>query len=219
MIVALSGVKRCGKDSCADVLVKDYNFQRISLADPIRELGEKVFDIPVSTFLSDDLREKPFETPMSLNCVHISNIIDEVQTNWGFDISSDIEMQMFMQAGFEFKHPRHILQMVGTELLRNNIDKDIFLKLADKRIEKIDKNIIITDCRFANEREWFKNKGAILCLIKRPSLTVSGDLHASENDLGEDKDYDIIMNNDGSLSRFQIDISNWAHVRLGRRSY
>ena len=219
MIVCLSGVKRSGKDSAANVLVKEYNFQSIALADPIRELCSKVFDIPVSTFLSDELKEKPFETSMSLNCVQISNIAEIVQNNWGFNISPDIEMKMFELAGIELKHPRHILQIVGTEVIRNNIDKDIFLKLAEKRIQSADSNVVITDCRFANERAFFKEKGALLCLVKRPSLAVATDTHSSENELGTDEDYDIIMNNDGSLSRFQIDIAEWARVRLNRRSF
>jgi hypothetical protein len=105
-------------------------------------------------------------------------------------------------AGTEFLHPRHILQFVGTELLRNNVDKDIFLKLADQQIGKTTRNVVITDCRFSNERKWFKKQGAVLCLVKRPELTFK-DSHSSENDLGEEVDYDVIMTNDGTLNGLQ----------------
>jgi hypothetical protein len=218
MIIALSGAKRSGKDSASDVLCKDFNFERISLADPIRELCAKVFKIPISTFTSDDLKEKSFDVPLKLELYHIAEIIDIVSKVWEFDISIEARNSMYNNKNTLLKHPRHILQTVGTEIIRNNVDKDIFLKLADKRIEKIDKNVVITDCRFSNEREHFKAIGATLCLIKRPSKHHI-DMHMSENDLGTEADYDVVMNNDDSLSRFQIDIGFWADARLKRRSY
>lgn len=38
MIIGLTGYARTGKDTVASVLVKDFGFERIAFADPIREL-------------------------------------------------------------------------------------------------------------------------------------------------------------------------------------
>jgi len=218
MIIALSGRARSGKDTCADILVSKHNFTKISLADPIRELCSKVFNIPVSTFLSDELKEKPFEEPVYLGYSRIIDIIEVIEDNWGFDIDKVSHLNMLKLAGEQLKHPRHILQVVGTEVIRNNVDKDIFLKLADKRIGNTSKNIVITDCRFSNERKWFKKQGATLCLVKRPTRHYI-DMHMSENDLGAEADYDVVMTNDGTLSGFKIDVEEWIATKLARRSY
>ena len=218
MIITLSGKARSGKDTCADILVNKYNFEKFSLAQPIRELASKVFDIPLDTFTSDELKEKNFTHPIILDEAYLGHIIDIVENDWGFNVDEVAKVGMMKQLGAEFIHPRRILQTVGTEVIRNNVDKDIFLKLADKRIGISNKNIVIVDVRFSNEREWFKKQGAVLCLIKRPELT-SKDSHTSENDLGTDEDYGVIMTNDESLNRFRLDVATWISHKLKQVSY
>lgn len=213
MIVCLSGIKRSGKDSCADVLVNNYNFEKFSLAQPIRELCSLVFQIPIETFTSDELKEKLFSHPILLNEAYLGHIIEIVENDWGFKVDEVAKSGMIKQLGAELIHPRRILQTVGTEVLRNNIDLDIFLKLADKKIKECEKNVVIADVRFANERTWFKKQGAILCLVKRPNMA-SGDVHASENDLGTEDEYSVVMVNDDSLSRFKIDVGSWINTKL-----
>lgn len=218
MIISLSGLKRVGKDSAADVLINNYNFDKISLADPIRELASKIFDIPISTFTSDELKEQLFTYPIILDEAYLGHIIEIVENDWGFIVDEVAKTGMMKQLGAQFIHPRRILQTVGTDVIRNNIDLDIFLKLADKKIDNTDSNIVISDVRFSNERNWFKKKGGILCLVKRPDME-SDDIHASENDLGDDKDYDTIMINDSTLGRFKIEVGEWINTKLQRSSY
>lgn len=213
MIVCLSGTKRVGKDSAADVLIEKYNFEKFSLAQPIRELCSTVFEIPLETFTSDELKEQLFTHPIILNEAYLGHIIEIVEKDWGFKVDKAATEGMTKQLGAEFIHPRRILQTIGTEVLRNNIDTDIFLKLADKRIANCEKNVVIADVRFANERKWFKDRGATLCIVKRPSLSF-GDVHSSENDLGTDDDYDVVMNNTGCLSSFKIDVGSWINTRV-----
>jgi len=38
MIIGLSGYAQSGKDTVADVLVKEYGFERVTFADPIRKI-------------------------------------------------------------------------------------------------------------------------------------------------------------------------------------
>lgn len=213
MIVCLSGQKRTGKDTAADVLISRYGFQKFSLAQPIRELCSKVFQIPMDTFTSDELKEQLFTYPIILNESYLGHIIEIVENEWGFPVSETAKQGMVKQLGSELIHPRRILQTVGTEVIRNNVDLDIFLKLADKQISTCPHNVVIADVRFSNERVWFKKQGAVLCLVKRPN-TMKGDVHASENDLGEESEYDTIMTNDDTLNRFQIEVSTWMNAKM-----
>jgi hypothetical protein len=218
MIICLSGQKRTGKDSCADVLVAKYNFKKLSLADPIRELGQEIFDIPISVFNSDELKEKPFKEPIFLEEWNIDDIVTYVEDVWNMPVSTATLQTMRTFAETQLNHPRHVLQFVGTELLRNNIDDSIFLKLAARRMRMNDGHFVIADCRFSNERAFFKEIGATLCLIKRPTIHYI-DTHMSENDLGTDDDYDVIMTNDGSLNSFKLDVSEWINTKLLRISF
>jgi hypothetical protein len=70
--------------------------------------------------------------------------------------------------------PRLILQWLGTDILRNHVTKDFFIKRMEQRIFKIkkqdaSKHIIITDARFPNEAEFLKKLGGHVVKIIRPS--------------------------------------------------
>src|SRR6478736_5437524 len=127
MIICLSGQKRVGKDTAADVLINQFNFEKFSLAQPIRELCSVVFQIPLEVFTDDNTKEKLFAYPVILTEAYLGHIIELVENDWGFSVDEVAKAGMMKQLGAEFIHPRQILQIVGTEVLRNNIDKDIFL--------------------------------------------------------------------------------------------
>jgi hypothetical protein len=55
------------------------------------------------------------------------------------------------------KTPREFLQLIGTELFRDNIDPDVWVKSLWFRIrENLKQNWVITDVRFPNELEYFE---------------------------------------------------------------
>jgi hypothetical protein len=216
MIVCLAGVKRCGKDSVANIL-KTEGFEQISLADPLRNICSKVFDIPLDTFISDELKEKPFDRPIFLTADDIGHFQAIIENEWGFEVTESAHNRMKEHLDMGFNNPRHILQYIGTDLIRSSIDDNIFLKLADKRIEKSKKDIVISDCRFANERAWFLKKNAVLALVKRPSLKVNADMHISENDLGTEDDYQVIINNDTTLNNLSLNVTTWINMTNRRR--
>jgi len=57
--------------------------------------------------------------------------------------------------------PRYALQFVGTDLLRNQLHKNIWVDCLERKIDECDKNIIITDVRFKNEISMLRDKGAM----------------------------------------------------------
>jgi hypothetical protein len=66
--------------------------------------------------------------------------------------------------------PRMALQKVGTDMFRNFISQDVWVKSISKEIDKLNENnqpVVITDCRFLNEAELIKEKNGLLLYIQR----------------------------------------------------
>jgi hypothetical protein len=208
-ILALAGKAGVGKDTMADVLVKKHSFTRVSLADPLRDLCSKVFRIDYNMFLDHNKKDSSIDR-VTLDYHHIDKIRDIVQNEWGYEITYDMRENMEEYYDEEFETPRDILRCIGTKLLRNCISRDIWIELAMSKIQKIGPRVVITDCRFPNEREAFAKCGALLILIKRND---DGSSEGHEHDLGEEFDYDVVFTNDGELSEFQSTVDMWYTMR------
>lgn len=56
--------------------------------------------------------------------------------------------------------PRHALQYVGTDLLRNQLHENIWVDCLEKKIDECNSNVLVTDVRFKNEIAMLRRKGA-----------------------------------------------------------
>ena len=97
-----------------------------------------------------------------------------------------------------------MLQLVGTNAMRDNFDKNVWINACMLEMKNIPGNYVITDCRFDNEADAIKNAGGIVIRVNRPINPVaeaSGrDLtHASETGLDNYSGFDYIINNTGTL--------------------
>lgn len=94
--------------------------------------------------------------------------------------------------------PRHILQCVGTECMRNVFDKDIWIKAVEKKILESNDNFVISDVRFPNEAEAVQRWGGFLVRVDRPNSGASGGIasHSSETSLDGFDEWDYTLNND-----------------------
>ena len=102
------------------------------------------------------------------------------------------------------KSPRQILQWLGSEVLRDQFDKDFLIKNLEHRIEASGASIIIvSDVRFDNEAEFVKSHGGILVRITRPSLAKKeGEVHQSEKGVKDEYITHEIVN-DGTMDDFE----------------
>lgn len=103
--------------------------------------------------------------------------------------------------------PRTVLQYVGTELFRNQLEpimpkigKDIWLKVVEKKIlDNLKSNpsqkFIITDVRFENECNLIEKMGGVTIRVKRDSANNVKDCHPSEIDIEKLKVNAEILNN------------------------
>lgn len=109
--------------------------------------------------------------------------------------------------------PRQVMQFVGTDLLREQMSKlipelgnNIFMHKLKLDIRESDKNIIVSDIRFQNERDFIKSMGGIIIKIERSGLGVQS--HSSEQ--LDDLQYDYKIENNGSLESYLKECEQFA---------
>lgn len=147
------GSKGAGKDTVADYL-KKYNFTKLKLADPVKDITAKFLNVDRKLLEGDTKESREFRETYK----------DPI---WG-------------------KTPRHWLQFLGTDLFRNHFDPETWIKMCFAKAEKLikeNKNVVIADCRFVNEIEYFKKiKNCKLWLIARDKkdLVVDKTKHVTE---------------------------------------
>lgn len=143
-IIAVTGLKGSGKDTTANYIIKNYdNWEKDSFAGTLKDA--------ISAIFGWNRKMLAGETPEDRI---IREKPDEFWSN---------------KLGYEAT-PRNIMQKIGTDVLRNNFDKNIWIYSLEHKITNTDKNIIITDCRFKNEIDALRNLGAIIIRLERDPL-------------------------------------------------
>lgn len=106
---------------------------------------------------------------------------------------------------------RELLQKVGTDCFRDNLDKNIWVKSLFSEYKHCKSKWIITDVRFENEVNRIKENGGIVIRVtgNYPNyIKTSDDNHPSETALDNYKDFDYYINNDGTLENLNEKIQN-----------
>ena len=99
--------------------------------------------------------------------------------------------------------PRNILQLLGTECLRNGYHRDVWIKsLGRKLLAEPNRNWVVTDVRFLNEAESIRQWGGGLVKIVRPGAPqIATTQHQSEIELDGYDGWHYTLNNDGTLEQ------------------
>lgn len=104
-------------------------------------------------------------------------------------------------AKVHFPEIRRLLQVYGTEIVRDNFGENTWIDLLFRKAAKLNiEKLVIADVRFPNELESVLERGGTLIKIKS-AANKSHDTHASEQDLPNEK-FNVIIENNGSLSDF-----------------
>lgn len=217
MLICLSGSSGSGKDTIGDVLVRDFKYVKMAFADGLRELCSNVFDIPANQFLDRDKKEALFSHPIRLDEEHLGLALSYIENEWCISVSKASKDKMLLLVGSEMITPRKMLQFIGSEVVRDCISQDFWIDALKSKIGNL-ADVVITDARLSNEREFARQNQALMCLVNRPSIQ-NTDSHRAENDLGNESEYNIIFNNDDSLGRFQIEVNGFFNNYLRRPRY
>lgn len=164
-IVSFTGPKGSGKDTSADILKEEKLASgSISFAGPLKKICCEVFKLH-HNFVNDPvLKEKEFETPITLTAAHFRKInllmTDHLDQDEFF--YNPYKASIAGLEGQVIKTPRHLLQFIGTEYIRNRIHPDWHLQAAFSKttLAKLDQEGLycVTDARFPNEYEFLANK-------------------------------------------------------------
>lgn len=201
-IIGLVGVKTSGKSTVADIIKKvTDNAIESALADKLKEAASFTFNLKRAAFDDQRYKEVPFKV-FNLKKTLTNSSIGSVLEFFNIYLDRREIDSMYDIIGMELKTPRHIAQIIGTEILRACGDEDIHcknVKLNEKGIT------IISDVRFPNELEYFKNNpefNFIPLYIAREVAEnkVTPDSHISERLVFGMKEQCHVIDNNGPIA-------------------
>lgn len=170
MLLGILGRKGAGKDLVSDYIVKRYNYKKLALATPIKNVCRILFN-----FSEEQL---------------YGNLKETIDPAWG--TSPRIVMQYL---GTDIL--RKDVQKIMPDIKDNFWIKSIMVKCDKEKQNDPTVKIVISDVRFLNEaQEVRKAKGKIIKLI-RPTIN-NNDAHESEKNIDTIEEYDYLIINDGT---------------------
>lgn len=138
-LIGICGYAGSGKDTVANYLIKEKNFERVSFAGILKDI--------VSVLMG-------WERELLEGLTEESRIFRETKDEWW---SSKMG---------KYITPRIVLQTIGTNVFRNHFDDNIWIFAMERKFLSMkDKNVVITDCRFENEFEFIKNLGGKILTV------------------------------------------------------
>lgn len=170
MLIGVLGRKGSGKDTVSDYVVKKFNFEKMTLAEPLKNACKELFNFSDEQ-LYGDLKEtidpqweiSPRKVLQWLGTDVIRNRINELNPNIGNNFWVMLLRIKYLQ------------------------------KLSQNKII----NVIVSDVRFQNEIDMIHQLGGKVIKLTRPSIN-NADAHESEKNIDNLKgDIDII--NDSTL--------------------
>jgi hypothetical protein len=163
MIIGITGKKRSGKDTSADYIIENYDFEKkLSIADPLKEACRILFG-----FNDEQL---------------YGEVKDAMDPYW-----KCTPRDVFQYLGTDILRNdiKKIIPNIG-----NNFFLNLLTKKIEENAET--QNIVVADLRFQNEIDKIHDLGGIIIKVTRPNL-VSETTHESEdNDKLKDIDYVMI---------------------------
>ena len=203
--IGFIGSKGAGKSTAFFLLEKQHaDVEEIMIAQRLKSVCSKVLCYPEVHFTSPTLKETPFPRPYLLTEWDLEFIQNS------FDIPYCVHKKTVREhLGKTLHSPRHAAQYIGTEIIRS-LDPQAHLRCSIRNITP-DRIHIVTDIRFENEADYFKemDKDFTLCYIKNDAAEAlaSKDFHSSEASLNRLKERaDIVIDNNSTISELEIEL-------------
>jgi len=187
MIIGICGLIGSGKGTVADILV-EQGFTKVSFADKLKDGVSTIFSWDRALLEGDTDESRAWR--------------ERRDDFWTDETKMEIT-------------PRLVLQLFGTDCMRNGFDDGIWVSLLKKQILENPGNYVIPDVRFRNEQQMIRDIGGEIWWVQRgelpewwgsavvdnntgTKLMMGYDVHASEYKWADtnDKFDEIIYNND-----------------------
>ena len=186
MIIGIAGLIGSGKDTAADYLCTFHGFKRMSFASALKEAVSVIFGWEYELL--------------------------EGSTKASREWREEVDIWWAERLGIPNLTPRWVLQQWGTDVARKNFHNDIWVASVENRLRGIKDDIVITDCRFANEVTAIKNAGGITLRTHRgedPKWLHLATLHSNATDLIQKEIYKDELELD-----FNVHASEYSSVGL-----
>lgn len=205
MLIGLSGKKQCGKDTvCTIIEAIDvyYNTRfksSVSLHEFVKQCLFKGRLNSLSTFR--DIVTTWNRESFAKKLRHCLYSITGDNRVFALDDETKNSLSTIKDAEGNYYTIRQLLQKFGTEVGRSispNLWVDILMRdYLKAKSEGYEEDWIITDVRFENEANAVRDNGGVLIQIVRN--TGLNDQHISETALDDYKNFDIVIENNGSI--------------------
>ena len=180
-LIGLAGRKESGKSELASICNK-YGYETLSFATPLKTLIANLLGITIA-----DVNKLK-----NANNTYVLQSMDLIFLSKETDIPIEIIKEKCGDKSF--KNTRELMQFIGTDLIREYCSDWHINKVREIIETNGDKNFVIDDVRFPNERELIESLGGTLWFVVRPKLdNVSN--HISETALKWQEFDNIIVNN------------------------
>ena len=192
MIIGICGLIGSGKGTVADILVEEHNFKKISFADALKD--------GVAAMFSWDRADLEGDTHNSREFRELPDLF------WTAETGKTIT-------------PRLVLQLVGTECMRNGFFDGIWVSIVkQKLLQDLTANWVIPDTRFPNEIDMIHSIGGKIWQVKRgdnpdwfdalrENNVIPIDEHPSEYEWVR-SEFDQVIENEGTLDDLRNQILN-----------
>lgn len=171
-VIAFAGEQFSGKSTAAKYIAKKYGAKIYSFATKLKQMCDEFIRHftslhgPESVYLVLGDEKKPYDA---------SALYDEKwKEAWlCLAINSTDCLKLFTLRWF--------MRIVGTEMGRNYLGKDLWYVQTFKQIQADGAKLaVIDDCRFPNEAEWLHSMGAATIKLTRDDLPPATEGHESE---------------------------------------
>jgi len=171
MIIGISGQARHGKDTIADYLVKNYGFQKMSLAQPLKEICRTIFSFNDEQLYGDQK--------------------ESVDPRWGITPRHCLQ---FIGTELFRQQIGQLLPEIGDDIWVYCLCE----RLKTLFQEKPDTKVVICDVRFKNEYQALNNLEIPFHSIRvnNPHVEGTASTHTSEQ---IDLPYDHYIENSGTI--------------------
>ena len=198
MIIGLVGKKQSGKTTAAEISRK-LGYIPLAFADAIKKTTSKIFNIPLAV-MNDPVAKESMQLSIELNDKSIKDFLWALSASYVPMHPDTITEAVAKYKGPDMVYtPRQLLQVLGTDLVRDCVDENYWLESLASSIKPGGK-YAIHDVRFQNEIEFIQKRfnGKVI-VIERPGID-NIDSHISEQ--FQPTNYDFKINNNGSLVSF-----------------
>jgi hypothetical protein len=197
MILLLSGYKRSGKDTAAEFIVREMGFQKMALADTLKEEVSRQYGIPLNYFYDQALKEEPLlDFPLKVNDSSSLAIVNIFKN----ELKSDKKNLHWT--------PRALLILEGST--KRAVNPNYWSENIINKINNLEnKNVIITDVRYRSEISALKDYAGALGLtvktVRIDRFDTCDTNDPSERDL-DGYNFDVVIPNRGTLEQFMRNI-------------